>query len=97
MHLHDECRRNTFHFISNDNITNGCLWKDGLYFNNDGTYIFASNLVDLNDLIFNRNIWLTQDDNTNLGKENCKQAFLLKLRKVIKLTVATVLQALKRR
>ena len=41
-----------------------------------GTYMYASNLVDfLNSYIFNRNIWLTKDDNTNLGKENCKQGF----------------------
>ena len=60
----------------NGNITNECLWKDGLHLNNDGTYLFASNLVDfLNGFIFNRNIWLTKDDNTNLGKENCKQGF----------------------
>ena len=38
--------------------------------------MFASNLVDfLNGFDFNRNIWLTEDDNTNLGKENCKQGF----------------------
>ena len=38
--------------------------------------MFASNLVDfLNGFIFTRNIWLTKDDNTNLGKENCKQDF----------------------
>ena len=38
--------------------------------------MFASNLVDfLNGFIFNGNIWLTKDDNTNLGKENCKQGF----------------------
>ena len=38
--------------------------------------MFFSNLVDfLNGFIFNRNIWLTKDDNTTLGKENCKQGF----------------------
>ena len=38
--------------------------------------MFASNLVEfLNGFIFNRNIWLTKDDNKNLGKENCKQGF----------------------
>ena len=52
-HLGDECRRNKFHFISNDNVTNECLWKDGLHLNNDVTYTFASNLVDfLNGFIF---------------------------------------------
>ena len=45
-HLRDECRSNKFHFISNDNITNECLWKDGLHLNNDSTYLFVSNLVD---------------------------------------------------
>ena len=51
-HLRDECRSNKFHFI-----TNKCLWKDGLHLNDDGTYLFASNLVDfLNGFIFNRNI-----------------------------------------
>ena len=56
-HLRDECRSNKFHFINNDNITKECLWKDVLHLNNDGTYLFASNLVDfLNGFIFNRNI-----------------------------------------
>ena len=45
-HLRDECRSNKFHFISNDSITNECLRKNGLPLNNDGTYLFASNLVD---------------------------------------------------
>ena len=75
-HLRDECRSNKFHFISNDNITNECLWKDGLHLNNEGTCMFASNLVDfLNGFIFNRDIWITKDDNKNLGQENCKQGF----------------------
>ena len=48
----DECKRNNFQFISNDNITRQVLWRDGLHLNNDGTYIFASNLVDfLSDVI----------------------------------------------
>ena len=56
-HLRDECRSNKFHFISNYNITNECLWKDGLHLINEGTYMFASNLVDfLNGFIFNRDI-----------------------------------------
>ena len=38
--------------------------------------MFASNLIDfLSGFIFNGNIWLTKDDNTNFGKENCKQGF----------------------
>ena len=87
-YLRDECGSNKFHFISNGNITNECLWADGLHLNNKGTYMFASNLVDfLNGFIFNRNIRLTKDDNTNLGKENSKQGFevLLKLSKVEKI------------
>ena len=44
-HLRDECRSDKCNFISNDNITNECLWKDGLHLNNQGTYMFASNLV----------------------------------------------------
>ena len=47
-----------------------------MHLNNEGTYIFASNLVDfLNDFIFSKNIWLTEEDNTTLGKYNCKQGF----------------------
>ena len=38
--------------------------------------MFASNLGDfLNGFIFNRNTWLIADDNTHLGKGNCKQGF----------------------
>ena len=33
--------------MNNDNITIETLWTDGLHLNNDSTYIFASNLVDL--------------------------------------------------
>ena len=55
--LRDECKRNNFQFISNDNITRDALWRDGLDLNSDGTYIFASNLVDfLNDFIFSKSI-----------------------------------------
>ena len=38
---------NNFHFMNNGNITRETLWTDGLHLNNDSTYIFASNLVDL--------------------------------------------------
>ena len=55
--LRDECKRNNFQFVSNDNITREVLWRDGLHLNNDGTYIFASNLADfLNNFIFNKSI-----------------------------------------
>ena len=55
--LRDECKRNNFQFISNDRITREVLWRDGLHMNNDGTYIFASNLVDfLNHFIFSKSI-----------------------------------------
>ena len=74
--LRDECKRNNFQFISNDNITRDALWRDGLDLNNNGTYIFASNLVDfLNDFIFSKSIWLTEEDNTTVGNDNCKQDF----------------------
>ena len=62
--------------ISNDNITIEVIWRDGLYLNNDGTYIFASNFFDfLNNFIFNKSFWLTEDGNTSVGKDNCKQSF----------------------
>ena len=55
--LRDDCSSNRFHFMSNDNITNECLWKDVLHLHNEGIYIFASYLVDfLNGFIFNRDI-----------------------------------------
>ena len=47
-----------------------------MHLNNDGTYKFASNLVDfLNDFIFSKSIWLTEDDNATVGKDDCKQGF----------------------
>ena len=65
-----------FQFISNDRITREDLWRDGVRLNNDGTYIFASNLVDfLNGFIFSKSIWITEDDNTTVGKGNCKPDF----------------------
>ena len=85
-------------------LTYFAIAPGGLHLNNDGTYMFASNLVDfLNGFLFNRNIWLTKDDNTNLGKENCKQGFDLSAKTKqsnktdnLKL-IATMLQAMKRR
>ena len=74
--LRDECKRNKFQFISNDNITREVLWRDGLHWNNDGTCIFASNRADFwNNFIFNKSIWLTEGDNNTLDKDNCKQSF----------------------
>ena len=50
--------------------------EDGSHLNNDGEYVFASNLVDfLNNFIFNKNIWLTENDNITVGQDNCKQSF----------------------
>ena len=46
--LHDECKRNNFQFISNNNITREVLWRDGLHLNIDSMYIFVSNLFDRN-------------------------------------------------
>ena len=47
-----------------------------MHLNNDGTDIFASNPADfLNDFIFSKSIWLTEDDNTTIGKDNYKQGF----------------------
>ena len=55
--LRDEYERNNFQFISNDNITRQDLRRDGSHLNNDSTYIFASDLVDiLNDFIFRKSI-----------------------------------------
>ena len=55
--LRDECKRNYYQFIISDSITREVLWRDDLHLNNDGTYIFVSNLVDfLNDFIFSKSI-----------------------------------------
>ena len=68
--------KNKFQFISNENIARYISWRDFLRYNNDGKYIFASNLVDfLNYSISSKNIWLTEDVNTTVGKDNCKQSF----------------------
>ena len=75
--LHDECKINNFQFISNNNFTRDVLWRDGLHLNNGGTYLFASKLADfLNDFVLSKkSIWLTEDDNTTVGKDNYKQDF----------------------
>ena len=55
--LRDECKRNNFQFISNDNITRDGLWRYGLHLNSDVTYMFARNLVDfLKEFIFSKSI-----------------------------------------
>ena len=35
--LRDECKRNNFQFVSNDNITREVLWRDDLHLNDDET------------------------------------------------------------
>ena len=46
-----------------------CAWKISVC-------IFTSNLVEfLNDFILSKSIWLTEDDNTTVGKDNYKQGF----------------------
>ena len=74
-HLRAECRSNKFHFIINDNIANKSLWKDGLHLSYGNTYMFTRNLIDFSNGFCNRNVWLTKDNNTNLGKKNWKQGF----------------------
>ena len=55
--LRDECKRDNFQFIRNDNTTAEVLCRDGLHLNSDSTYIFASNRVDfLNDFVFSKSI-----------------------------------------
>ena len=50
--LQQMCSVNNFHFVNNDNVTRKFLWKDGIHLNKDGTYIFASNIVNyLNNFI----------------------------------------------
>ena len=54
--LRAECVRNDFHFVDNNNVTREYLYTDGVHLNNDGTRLFAGNLVNfLNDFIFTRN------------------------------------------
>lgn len=44
--------KNKFQFISNENIARYISWRDFLRYNNDGKYIFASNLVDFLNILF---------------------------------------------
>ena len=63
IHLHEECERNNFLFVNNDDITREYLWRDGLHLNNNGTLIFGGNLVGfLNNFVFDRNTWQTEDN-----------------------------------
>ena len=55
--LRDDCEKFGFLFVSNDNISREHLWNDGIHLNDNGTFIFASNIVNfLNNFILNRNI-----------------------------------------
>ena len=55
--LREKCKENNFHFICNDNITRENLWKDDIHLNDEGTHVFASNIVNfLNDFILTGNI-----------------------------------------
>ena len=39
------CEENGFHFVSNDNILRKHLYKDGVHLTDEGTNIFAGNIV----------------------------------------------------
>ena len=41
-----KCEENGFHFVSNGNILRKHLCKDGVYLTDEGTNIFAGNIVD---------------------------------------------------
>ena len=47
--LRGRCILNGFGFISNDNISRTHLWKDGIYLEDLGTIILASNVADFLD------------------------------------------------
>ena len=58
--LKNKCKENNFHFVCIDNITTEQLWRNVIHLNNEGTCIFAGNLVDyLNGFILSKTIWLS--------------------------------------
>ena len=57
-------------------ISNQVFLIDGLHLNSDGMCTFARNVIDfLNNFKFDKNIWLTEDDNTIGGTDKCRQSF----------------------
>ena len=70
--LRDDCEKFGFLFVSNDNISREHLWNDGIHLNDNGTFIFASNIVNfLNNFILNINIGLTSTDNKDKDFDDC--------------------------
>ena len=58
--LKRKCKENNFHFVCIDNVTREQLSRDAIHLNNEGTCIFAGNLVDyLNGFILSKTIWLS--------------------------------------
>ena len=54
--LKDKSKESYFYFVCNDIVTRAYLWKDGIHLKNEGTRIFAGNLVDyLNDFVLSKN------------------------------------------
>ena len=54
--LKDKFKESYFYFVFNDIVTRAYLWKDGIHLKNEGTRIFAGNLVDyLNDFVLSKN------------------------------------------
>ena len=43
--LRNRCQTSGYHFIDNNNITTGKLWKDGLHLTNSGKGIITNNFV----------------------------------------------------
>ena len=57
MKLKCKFKENKFSFVSNDKVMREFLWRDDRNFNNEGTHIFAGNLVDyLNNSTLSKNI-----------------------------------------
>ena len=44
--LHEECVKNGFHFIDNEEVSRYDLWKDGVHMVESGNSIVANNIID---------------------------------------------------
>ena len=67
--------KKTINFICNDNVAREYLWRYGMHLNNEGTRVFAGNLVDyLNDFILGKNIWLLNSETSLKPTGSLKQS-----------------------
>ena len=79
-----KCEENEFHFVSNDNILRKHLCKDGVHLTDEGTNIFAGNIVDYISHFIVKNFEMRQLAMTNILRTSIEILIKVVLRTVLR-------------